>query len=362
MRSALSHHEHEQLADAVPAIVWRADRNGRRDYINQGWTRLTGRELAHGASERWLEAVHPDDVGGVVAALRDAFARGTAVELEYRLHRADGAWCWIVDCVAPCRDDEGRVTGFVGVSVDVHRRREAEHARVDFLTAIAHELRSPLQAVEAYLALLRHKSELGETLTAEVFDRAAQQFRRFSTLIADLSDATALERGHRLALDLEPVDLGPIVRSVVSLHQDTILRLRGHRDAQPHRITVDISGDTFPLLGDAVRLGQVTFNLLENALKYSPAGGEIIVELATLEDTHRFRVRDTGVGIPAEDLPRIRERFFRASNVSRAFPGTGVGLAIIQEIVQGHGGRLDVVSRLGDGTEVTVTLPRDRQA
>jgi PAS domain S-box-containing protein len=358
MRSALSHHEHEQLADAAPAIVWRANRDGRRDYVSQGWTRLTGRELADGATERWLEAVHPDDVGGVVAALRDAFARGVSVELEYRLHRADGAWCWIVDCVAPCRDDHGRVTGFVGVSVDVHRRREAERARVGFLTAIAHELRTPLQAVEAYLALLRHKSQLGETLTAEVFDRAAQQFRRFSALIADLSDTTALERGHCLTLDLEPVDLGPIVRSVVALQQDTLQRLRGHRDGRPHRITLAVAGETFPMLGDAVRLGQVMFNLLENALKYSPAGGEIVVELATIGDAHRFRVRDTGVGIPEEDLPRIRERFFRASNVSRAFPGTGVGLAIIQEIVQGHGGRLDVVSRLGDGTEVTVTLPK----
>jgi len=359
VRTRLSPDEYASLVHGAPVIVWRADHTGRREFVNEAWSRLTGRPLTDGVGERWLEAVHPDDVDTVIGALRAALARGQAIEVEYRLRHADGGWRWWVDSVVPRNGGDG---GLVGVSVDIHHRREREDARIAFMSSIAHELRTPLQAVDTYLALLRRKYEQGDPVGPEVFERAAAQFRRFAALIADLADASALERGQRLALVLEPLDLAPLVRSVVGLHRDTILSRDHHRHGAPHQMSLAIDGERFPIRGDAVRLGQVLFNLLENALKYSPGGGEIAIELVTDGQAHHFRVHDRGVGIPEAELPRIRERFFRASNVMRAFSGTGLGLSIIEEIVSGHGGRLEIASTVDVGTIVTVTLPSARAA
>lgn len=241
------------------------------------------------------------------------------------------------------------------MSVDDYRRLVDRH-----LAVVAHELRTPLQTLETFFAIVRHKLERGELPTRELVERAAWQLRRFRKLIDDLADTSRIGNGHGIKVELAPIDLRPVVENVVALHRETVARRDDHRSSGAHSVTFDVVGERFPVRGDAARLDQVVFNLIENALKFSPAGGEVRVVLHQDDGWHCLSVSDHGIGIPAGDLPRIGERFFRASNsAEQRTPGTGMGFAIVQEIVQAHGGRLDIVSASGVGTTVTVRLADD---
>lgn len=240
-------------------------------------------------------------------------------------------------------------------SIDEYHRM-VEHN----LAVVAHELRTPLQALEIFFAIVRQRLERGEVPAIDLVERAESQLRRFSKLVADLGDGSRIAQGQSLGMQLEPMDLRPVVEGVVSLHRETVQGRDAHRAAGAHSLVLDVVGERFPVRGDPSRLDQVVFNLIENALKFSPAGGEIRVVLDHHDGWHRLSVSDQGIGIPAGELPRVGERFFRASNAAPiATPGTGMGLAIIQEIVHAHGGHLDIVSTFGEGTTVTVRLAGD---
>ena len=240
-------------------------------------------------------------------------------------------------------------------SLDEYRRLVDRH-----LAVVAHELRTPLQALEHFFAIVKLRLERGEMPPQDMVDRAASQLRRFSKLVADLTDTSRIGDARGMKVELAPIDLRPVVENVVALHRETVARRDGHRAGGMHSLVLDVVGERFPVLGDAARLDQVVFNLIENALKFSPAGGEVRVGLHQRDGWHHLSVSDHGIGIPSCDLPRIGERFFRASNSAElTTPGTGMGFAIIQEIVQAHGGRLDIVSTFGVGTTVTVRLADD---
>jgi signal transduction histidine kinase len=240
-------------------------------------------------------------------------------------------------------------------TLDDYRRMVDRH-----LAVVAHELRTPLQTLEHFFAIVRTRLDHGEVPSRELVECAASQLRRFSKLIADLADTSRIGDGHGINVQLQPIDLRAVVENVVSLHRETVERRDHHRSSGAHSLHLDVHGDRFAVLGDPARLDQVVFNLIENALKFSPAGGEVRVVLDRHDGWHRLSVSDRGIGIPAGELPRIGERFFRASNAAPlATPGTGMGLAIIQEIVHAHGGRLDIVSTFGEGTTVTVRLAAD---
>jgi signal transduction histidine kinase len=223
-----------------------------------------------------------------------------------------------------------------------------------YLAVVAHELRTPLQTLEHFFAIVKQRIERAEVPSPELVDRATAQLRRFAKLIAELADTSRLGLGHALDVRLQQMDLRSVVESVVAAHRETVERRDAQRAGGVHSLVLEVHGDRFAVLGDAARLDQVVFNLVENALKFSPAGGEVRVVLDHDAGWHRISITDRGIGIPAAELPRIGERFFRASNAAQA--GTGMGLAIIQEIVQAHGGRLDIVSTFGEGTTVMVRL------
>ena len=352
----LSADEYRLLAEESPLMIWRCTPDGRRDYVNGAWLRYTGLERSDALAERWVAAIHPDDRGRYEDLHAGRCATATPIEIEYRLRRHDGEFRWVLDSGGPFYDDRGALAGLVGAAVDIHRRHEGDSARLEYFTVIAHELRTPLQALETYLSIVRQRHERGEQLTAKIIDRAATQLRRLTALVADLGDVSRIEQGRRLSLAPQPMDLLAIVDSVLSLQREA-LAPRNPRPGADHHFDLDVEGDRFPMNGDPIRLGQVVLNLLENAVKYSPDGGVVRIAMRRDGSWYRLRISDPGIGIPESDLPRIRERFFRASNVAGTMPGTGLGLAIIQEIVAGHGGRLEIVSEVGRGTTVTVVVP-----
>lgn len=360
METTLPLDQYRLLVEHAPTMVWRAGLDALCDYFNATWLRFTGRTLEQEQGNGWVEGVHPDDFRRCVDIYLAHFERRESFEMEYRLRRYDGVYRYIFDRGVPFTDDEGRFAGFIGSCVDVHERRVADQAKATFLALAAHELRTPLTSMRMYLEALRRQSPPGDTSRSGVLNRMGTQLERFSTLVRDLGDVGRLEANIPLSLRKEELELAGLVESVVSSHQDAEpSRSQGQ---QRHSFELSIATGPFPVVGDRQRLEQVVSNLLGNALKYSPRGGILRVSLSRVGDGFALSITDPGIGIPAADIPSLARRYFRASNVSAEnFPGMGLGLSLVKDILDLHGGRLLVQSEQGQGTTVTVFLPEARE-
>jgi two-component system phosphate regulon sensor histidine kinase PhoR len=247
---------------------------------------------------------------------------------------------------------DGRAFGFVLVLHDVSELRRLEVVRRDFVANVSHELRTPLTAIKGYAeTLLGPAGEDRETARRflGVIDRHSERLGRLTEDLLALSD---LELG-RAALRLAPISLGPAVDDVLQILDEAATRAGV-------QVTADIAPDTPPVLADGDRLRQVIINLVDNAIKYSQAGGEVVVRAApgVRPGMVDLAIADTGMGIPAHDIPRLTERFFRVDKArSRALGGTGLGLAIVRHLVHAHGGTLEITSQVGVGTTVRVAVP-----
>jgi signal transduction histidine kinase len=223
--------------------------------------------------------------------------------------------------------------------------------QVDFVANVSHELRTPLTAVKGTVETLR----AGAVEDPEVRDRfLATVEGETDRLIRLVNDLMLLSRADSEALNLrrEALDLAELVRAVVA-------RLAPEAEARELVLQVEARPDAPPAWADRDRVEQVLVNLLDNALKYSHSGGAVTVSVTTgPKGSASVRVRDEGIGIPATELPRIGQRFYRADKArSRAEGGSGLGLAIARALVEAHGGQLWLQSQEGKGTDVTFSLP-----
>jgi signal transduction histidine kinase len=229
----------------------------------------------------------------------------------------------------------------------VQAHEEAARLKEDFISAAAHDLKTPLTTLVAQAQFLERRAVTEPSAPADLagIRRIVFEARRLSALVVELLDASRLEQG-KLVGEREPVDLVELARDVA--------RRESYRD---RRITLSADG---PVVGmyDRRRIAQVVENLVENAVKYSPEESEITVAVADRDGHALIDVTDQGIGIPAADLPQIFERFHRAANVDdRRFAGMGLGLFICKGIVEQHGGRIWVESRVGTGSTFHVVLP-----
>ena len=222
----------------------------------------------------------------------------------------------------------------------------------EFLAAVSHDLKTPLAAISMNLQLLQRRLKRGEMLEAPALaDRLAMMeasTSKTNRMIEGLLDLARLRRGLELDLDHQSVLMCTLLRQVGMEQQATSRR---------HEVVISTPSEEVVVLGDPLRLDRVFTNLLANAIKYSPAGGRVLAGLTREQDEMVLRVQDWGVGIPATDLPYVFEPFRRASNVARQFPGTGVGLASVSEVLAQHGGTISVTSEEGQGSTFIVRLP-----
>jgi signal transduction histidine kinase len=232
------------------------------------------------------------------------------------------------------------------------RERQAIQARDDFLAAASHDLKNPLTAIRGSVQMLERALARDSTVSPERLQASIRTIGgaavRMTTLIDELLDIARVQMGEPLTLERSPVDLVALARDAVAVQQSA---------TDSHRLTVESSVPELIGLWDGRRLARVLENLLSNAIKYSPGGGEVTVRLAREADVAILSVRDQGIGIPAADLPHVFERFRRAANVLGRIEGTGIGLSATSQIVEEHGGRVDLHSREGEGTLVIVRLP-----
>jgi len=243
--------------------------------------------------------------------------------------------------------DRGPTGRIVVTMTDITQRRRLEVLRRDFVANASHELKTPVAAVralaETLLTALPDDPEAGRRFA----ERIARETERLDALAGDLLDLSRVERG---ALDVEPVDLVGLVKEVVGGYADR---------AEERRIRLDAElQPAVAMRGDRAQLGLLLSNLIDNALRYTPAKGTVRVRLDAAEGRAVLQVADNGEGIPTSELPRIFERFYRVDKArTRQTGGTGLGLAIVRHVAEAHGGAVRVGSELGRGSTFTVTLP-----
>ena len=230
-------------------------------------------------------------------------------------------------------------------------RHDRDRSR-DFLADVSHELRTPLAALRTFNQLLMETAGDDPEARAEFLESSAGQIDRLDWLAQNLLELSKLDSGLVL-LDLRPDDLRAAVESAAHQH-DAVAARRGVT------LTVGLPATPIRIRHDPPRIGQVVANLVGNAVKFTPRGGTVHVEVAATADGARIDVTDSGVGIDAAELPHIFERFYRGSRANEARgSGSGLGLAIVRSIVDMHGGTVSVESGTGIGSRFTVRLPRD---
>ncbi len=233
-------------------------------------------------------------------------------------------------------------------------RRDRDRSR-DFLADVSHELRTPIAALRTFNELLREGAWHDDAAREEFLESSRVQLERLDWLAQNLLELSKLESG-LLALDLRPEDLRMAVEPAVE-QAEAVARRRGIE------LELRLAPNPLRVRHDPQRIGQVVSNLVGNALKFTPRDGHVVVEVRPHRDGAQIAVRDTGSGIDATELPHIFERFYRGSSATEArSSGSGLGLAIVKSIVDMHGGRIAVESRVGSGSTFTVTLVRDPRA
>jgi PAS domain S-box-containing protein len=339
---------------------------------NPGAEKLLGLPRADVVRRRRITDFHlPEELaeagGGLAALVRVAQAEGRDVR-DWTYLTAAGEERTVAVAVTPRSDDSGEHAGWNFVGTDMTEIRASERLKDQFVSLISHELRTPLSSILGYLELVLDDPD--QPLTDEqrsylgTVERNAQRLLR---LVGDLLFTAQVEAG-RFTLQPENVDLAGVLLAA----EETA---RVAASAGGVRLVVDVPADGLVVRGDAVRLGQACDNLVSNAVKFTPAAGEVTLALRAGWQTAdgaftgqerpgatpvaRIAVSDTGYGIPAAELDQLFTRFFRASTARRhAVKGVGLGLSITRAITTAHGGTLDVVSTEGSGTTFTLTLPR----
>jgi signal transduction histidine kinase len=251
------------------------------------------------------------------------------------------------------RDAQGDFAGAALAYTDVTEFMRILRVKDEFIASVSHELRTPLTSIVGYAQLLMERDDLSEEALAQlaVISRSSARLQR---LVADLLHTAETDEGP-MRVTRQPCDLSEIVRAGVQA-------ARPMAESVGTSLDVDVP-DELTLLVDPQRIAQVVDNLLTNAIKYTPAGGEIDVSLTVDGDRVELAVADTGVGIDAADRERLFSRFFRARRAEeQSIQGVGLGLSITKSIVESHGGRIEVESELGRGSVFRVRLPYDQPA
>jgi PAS domain S-box-containing protein len=376
----LSEARFRALAEHATDLVAIMESDGCYQYVSPAYRRVLGYDVDDLLGRPAFDLVHPEDrpraTEAFAAALREP-AGLTRPPLELRVRHADESWR-VLEVTAYNRLHDPAVRGVIINAHDITRRQRAEEegarllqqeqeareqaelavrVRDEFLTAAAHDLRTPLTVITGHIDMILRDLARVDSVSADWLQwrlKAVEQAgTRMMATVEDLTDAALVQIGQTLPLALDNVDIGALITSAVSATLPSLL-------PDPSRVVVEVV-DELRIVGDRARLERVLDNIIGNGLKYSPLGAPLHIRVQRHDHWAVISVRDQGVGIPSDELPHIFTHFYRASTAS-GVPGMGLGLAGARASVEQHGGRISIESALGEGTTVSVYLPLARSA
>lgn len=228
--------------------------------------------------------------------------------------------------------------------------RKSEQMRREFVANVSHELRTPITSIRSYAETLLENEDMPQDTETDFLGVIVKESDRMTNIVQDLLTLSKFDAGS-IEFDFDRFPIEEAVNDVFNAMQ---LEAQKHK----HRFTLEFKNELPYIMGDRARIEQVIMNLISNSIKYTPDGGKISVIAGKKEKTVSITVRDNGIGIPSEDIPKVFDRFYRVDKArSRESGGTGLGLSIAMEIVSRHGGNISIESKPGKGTATTVTLP-----
>ncbi|HEX8180116.1 MAG TPA: ATP-binding protein [Pyrinomonadaceae bacterium] len=345
------------LAESIPQQVWTARADGMLDYVNQRTLAYYELDSPEVLGWEWQRVIHPDDLAGCVARWQHALTTGEIYEVEFRLRRADGEYRWHLGRALPMRGADGRVVKWFGTNTDIDEQKrlyrvaqEANRMKDEFLATVSHELRTPLTSMMGWVELLQlgMLDEQGRAHALQVINKSAQAQAQ---LIADLLDISRIVSG-RLRLDVRSVELADVIEAAADV-------VRPAADAKSIQLHMKLARNGGLVSGDPDRLQQVIWNLLANAVKFTPEGGTVEISLTSAGKHAEITVADNGAGIAPDFLPYVFDRFRQGdSTTTRQHGGLGLGLAIVRHIVELHGGTVEAASAgLDQGATFRLRLP-----
>ncbi len=364
------------LAEAIPHMVWTCKADGQFEYCNRRWREYTGQSFEESQWPGWLNAVDVAHRERVAKTWEQALQTGELFECEYLLRRgSDGAYRWHVDRAVPLRDVQGKIIKWFGTCTDIHDKKIAEEMarkinqelerRVDertnalkeindqmeaFCYSISHDLRAPLRAMRSFTqVLLEEYAPQLDKVGQDFLHRVGSSAERMDKLILDLLEYSRLGR---MELSLSAVSLEKVLEGV-------LLDLRF--EFKEKKAVLDVARPLPLVIGHETVLKQVIFNLLANALKFISWDVTPKIRIWSEPSPHphlvRICIEDNGIGIAKEHHERIFRVFERLHGIT-AYPGTGIGLAIVQKGIERLGGHVGVDSRLGKGSRFWFDVPK----
>ncbi|MGH8001778.1 MAG: PAS domain-containing sensor histidine kinase [Brasilonema sp.] len=362
-----SEEKFRQLAENIQEVFWLQDFKSHRIlYVSPVYEQIWQRscESLYGNPNSWLEAVHPEDRKRVVTNIQQNIC--SSYHNEYRIKQPDGSVRWIWDRSFPVYNHFGDVDRRVRIAQDITERKQVEETRLalekereinqlksDFITIASHEFRTPLTAILLSCDFLKNYSEqLPYEKKERYLNKIKSSVKYLNQILEDVLIISTSEAG-KLKFEPTPIDL-------ISFCLDLIEQLQMSAGEKYYLDFVEqcdygCQREDFLFLDEKL-LRHILTNLLSNAIKYSPQGGTIQFQLICDQKSVIFRIQDEGIGIPKKDLPKLFTSFFRSSNTGN-IPGTGLGLTIVKNAVELHGGQITVESQLDVGTTFTVILP-----
>ncbi|MGG6267324.1 hybrid sensor histidine kinase/response regulator [Leptolyngbya sp. AN03gr2] len=363
---------YKTLADTMPQMFWITRPDGYHEYFNQRWYDYTGTKPGQTDGEGWQNCFHREDAEKAAIVWQHCLKTGEPYTVEYRLRNAKtGEYRWHLGKALPLRDSDGEIIRWYGSCTDIHDQKmsiedranaldreraarleqeKANRIKDEFLAVVSHELRSPLNPILGWIRLLRTR-KMSDTQTEQALETIERNAKLQSQLIEDLLDVSRILRG-KLPLVFAPVNMITVVEAAIETVRLSI-------QAKNIQVQTRLNSPFTSVSGDFNRLQQIVWNLVSNAVKFTPENGRITIELSDRGSMIALTVTDTGKGIAPEFLPHVFEQFRQAdSSITRQFGGLGLGLAIVRHIVERHHGKISVDSPGENlGATFTVELP-----
>ncbi|MBA4032175.1 MAG: hypothetical protein C0478_14985 [Planctomyces sp.] len=349
---------YRMLTNASPQIVWIARPGEGNLYCNDRWYEYTGLTTEETRGMGWLRAVPADHQERVAKEWSFAAIQPETCEIELPLRGRDGEYRWHLLRGVPQINADGEVVELIGTMTDIDALRVAQqelqiaHRRKDlFLATLSHELRNPMTPISNAIEAWRASNLSPEELT-DIREMLGRQIQQMVRLIDDLLDVSRITGG-KIQLRPSVLDARSCIQSAVEASAP-LVRQAGHE------LTIDLPQEPVWVKADATRLVQIVGNLLNNAAKYTDAGGRIRLRMFTLDHQVKIQIADNGAGIPPHMLEQVFGMFEQVgTSLDRAQGGLGIGLTLVRSLAELHGGTVKAASEgLGKGSTFTVTLPR----
>ncbi|MFN6562247.1 MAG: PAS domain-containing protein [Nostoc sp. ChiSLP01] len=364
-----SEERYRYLSNAMPQLVWICNAQGECEHVNDRWYEFTGQRVEEAMGFGWKKVIHPDDIEVAMEAWTQALETGELYQQEIRYQKFDGSCSWHLVRGVPIKNEQGSIIKWFGTSTDIDDRKHLEaernqllqleqaaraqaeaanRAKDEFVAMVSHDLRSPLHAILGWVQLLRTR-KFDEANLVKALETIERNARSQEKLLEDLLNISRILQG-KLQLEVSQVNLGVIVGAAIET---------AYPSANAKNIGLEsIIDRSIPTIsGDMNRLLQVLGNLLANAIKFTPSGGQIEIRLFRNGSHAEIAVSDTGIGISPEFLPYVFERYHQGHSTHKQ-GGLGLGLAIARHLVELHGGSIQVSSPgIGQGATFSIKLP-----